>query len=368
MIANRIDGFVIIALAALAGSSYLVLGQLTNRTATMKPGIKDVEKSKRLLTRNGAEDERIPLTDLRAVSGTGVIEPRQREVKLAGPGAGQLDRVLVREGQTVQQGQLLIELESRAERAALRSAEEDLQKALRDLERVQVGERPETVAAMREDWRAAEAKSQQSKDTVARLSLLAANDLVTRDEFDRARSTAASDAALASAAMQRFASSASGPRDEEVRVQRSVVSQARRKIEERQAALALRRVLSPLHGTVLQIKYREGEYYLPGGEALLLLGDLSVRRARIDIDERDIARVHMGQSGFVTAPGFRDQRFPGRVVELGQRIGRKNIRSDDPKERIDTKILEVVLELDPAPELLPGLRVMAVLGGKEMAR
>jgi HlyD family secretion protein len=38
-------------------------------------------------------------------------------------------------------------------------------------------------------------------------------------------------------------------------------------------------------------------------------------------------------------------------------MGRKNIRTDDPTERIDTKILEVVIALDPAEGLVPGLRV-----------
>jgi HlyD family secretion protein len=40
-------------------------------------------------------------------------------------------------------------------------------------------------------------------------------------------------------------------------------------------------------------------------------------------------------------------------------MGRKNVRTDDPVERIDTKILEVVLELDDAQTLVPGQRVMS---------
>jgi HlyD family secretion protein len=38
-------------------------------------------------------------------------------------------------------------------------------------------------------------------------------------------------------------------------------------------------------------------------------------------------------------------------------MGRKNVRSDDPTERIDTKVLEVVCELDAPDGLVPGLRV-----------
>lgn len=42
-------------------------------------------------------------------------------------------------------------------------------------------------------------------------------------------------------------------------------------------------------------------------------------------------------------------------------MGRKNIRTDRPREKVDTKILEVVVELEPSPDLtLPlGLEVTA---------
>jgi hypothetical protein len=56
-----------------------------------------------------------------------------------------------------------------------------------------------------------------------------------------------------------------------------------------------------------------------------------------------------------------DKKFTGRVVDIAQRMGRKNQRTDDPTERIDTKIREVVMELDDARELVPGLRATGYL-------
>jgi HlyD family secretion protein len=49
----------------------------------------------------------------------------------------------------------------------------------------------------------------------------------------------------------------------------------------------------------------------------------------------------------------------GKVVEVGRRFGRKNVRTDDPVERNDTKILEVVIELEGHELLVPGQRVMS---------
>ena len=58
------------------------------------------------------------------------------------------------------------------------------------------------------------------------------------------------------------------------------------------------------------------------------------------------------------------QWLKGLVVEVGRRMGRKNVRSDDPTERIDTKILEVLVELDETAGLVPGQRVMSFVGGR----
>jgi HlyD family secretion protein len=67
----------------------------------------------------------------------------------------------------------------------------------------------------------------------------------------------------------------------------------------------------------------------------------------------------VGAKGFVTLNAYPGRKFAARVVELGRRMGRKNVRTDDPTERIDTKILEVLLELDDRDGLVPGLRVVS---------
>jgi len=42
---------------------------------------------------------------------------------------------------------------------------------------------------------------------------------------------------------------------------------------------------------------------------------------------------------------------------VGRILGRKNVRTDEPSERVDTKILETLVELDPGQQLPLGLRV-----------
>ena len=75
----------------------------------------------------------------------------------------------------------------------------------------------------------------------------------------------------------------------------------------------------------------------------------------------DVARLRVDQGTWVTADAYGDKRFTGKVVRIGQALGRKNVRTDEPTERVDTKILETLVELDAGQTLPIGLRVDAFL-------
>ena len=45
----------------------------------------------------------------------------------------------------------------------------------------------------------------------------------------------------------------------------------------------------------------------------------------------------MGQRAYVTADAFHEVQFWGRVVRVGQVLGKKNIRTDEPAERVETQ-------------------------------
>jgi hypothetical protein len=85
---------------------------------------------------------------------------------------------------------------------------------------------------------------------------------------------------------------------------------------------------------------------------------------RVDVDEVDVSKIAVGQRAYVTADAFDGVTFWGRVVRVGQVLGKKNIRTDEPAERVDTKILEVLVQLDDGHELPLGLRVQAFIVGK----
>lgn len=149
---------------------------------------------------------------------------------------------------------------------------------------------------------------------------------------------------------------------------RAEVSLARAMIAEARAMLEKTVVRSPIDGIVLHRHLKTGENVLSspagGNQTILTIADNSVLRVRVDVDEVDVGRLREGQDAWVRADAYGDRKFPGRVIRIGEILGRKNIRTDDPVEKVDTKILEALIELEPGSELKLGLRVDAFISLK----
>jgi multidrug resistance efflux pump len=121
---------------------------------------------------------------------------------------------------------------------------------------------------------------------------------------------------------------------------------------------------SPIDGTVLRKHHRSGESVSNSStvpDPILTIGDRKTLRVRVDVDETDVSKVQVGQRAYVTAEAYGAKKFWGHVVRLGQQLGPKNVRTDEPTERVDTKILETLVELDAGAQLPDGLRVDAYI-------
>ena len=326
------------------------------------PRDKDVAKANREVAPPvGTKDEKAPLPEGSSlIGGAGVVEPRERESRLAGGSPGVIEKILVKEGDHPSADDVLVELERSVEEAAVKTSQAELESARANLERTLHGQRSEDRDAAQSDAIAAKTKAELSAAIAARTEKLAKDGAATQEELERAQKTASADTSSAAAADARARGVLAGSRTEDVAAARAAVMAAEARVGQAKATLERRVLRAPFGGEVLQVKARIGEYYTPGtSEAPVVLGDTSKLRARVDIDERDIAKIKLGQTGYVQADAYPNAKIPAKVVEIGRRMGRKNVRTDDPVERLDTKILEVVLEIDGTEPLVPGLRVTA---------
>ncbi len=351
---------------------FLVLGScgvqiVRNATAApvTVPLAKDEKKAERVaVSRVGGADARgeLPPSSKSVVGGNGVVEPADRETRVAAQVTAVVASVAVHERDHVKKGDLLVQLEDGVERAALRSAEADLAGETANLARVQKGVRVEDKDAVAADAQAAKSRAELSAGVLVRTEQLAKSGAATPDELERARRQAQTDQSTFKATEARSRAAEAGSRIEEVAFQRARVLAAEARVAQAQAQLNRLAVKAPIDAEVLQVKVRPGELYsFQGSEPLVVIGDTSKLRVRMDVDERDIARISVGASAYLTADAFGAERFTGKVVEIGRRFGRKNIRTDDPTERNDTKVLETVIELDGAAKLVPGQRVTSFI-------
>jgi HlyD family secretion protein len=338
------------------------IGRAVTASDPTIPQGKDVQKAERVLTPASGFDERLTLPQGDFVGGNGVVEPADRETRVAGQTSGRIAAIPVKEGQQVEAGTTLVELESGVQRAALAAAEADVRVADAELTRVLKGNRREDVQAAMAEAEAAAAKSALSSGVAQRLAKAGEGGGATRDEVERAQRQAEADRASANLSDAKRQAVIAGSRLEDVLAARARFAAAEAKREQARMALLERTVVAPIAGEVLQVKGRAGEYYQVGGaDALIVLGDTRALRARVDVDERDIGLLLVGQSAIVRAPAFPGEDFRGKVVEVARRMGRKNVRTDDPVERNDAKVLEVVVQLDPTTKLVVGQRITAFL-------
>ena len=346
----------------LLGLLSVVLGVGIARRVTAgpqtQPGPTDKLAAARVVAPRKGTDERTPIPAGKLVAANGVVEPSDREIRVAGQIAGRISRVAVKEGDHLAPGDVVVALEDGLEAAALAAAEAEVSVANAELAKVVGGLRREEVGALDADRAAFRTKAALSGRDLTRVQALFDAGSVSASELDAARSRRDADVAAATSAEARLVA-ARGGRPEDVSIARAKVSGAIARREEASEGLQRLTVRAPVAGEVLSVKVRVGEYYAPGAEPLVILGDTRELRARIDVDERDVARIRKGAAGFATLLAYPDKRFRGSVVEIGHRMGRKNVRTDDPVERLDTKILEVVMKLDDTTGLVPGERVTA---------
>lgn len=311
---------------------------------------------------SGAVDERMPLPAGHLIGGSGIVEPAQREARLAGGSPGVILKITVKEGDHVREGDLLLALESSIEATSVTSAEADVASARANLARTQNGQRVEDRDAAQAEAASAKARADLSTSSFTRATQLFHGGAMTQEELDRARLTADADRETARASGARARAAIGGSRSEDITAARAALAAAEARLAQAKAILDRRQIRAPYAGEVLQVKARVGEYYTPGAsEAPVVLGDTSRLRARMDVDERDIAKIAIGQAAYVIVDSYPGVKFPGKVAEIARRMGRKNVRTDDPTERLDTKILEVVIDLEETSRLVPGLRLTSYI-------
>jgi ABC exporter DevB family membrane fusion protein len=296
------------------------------------------------------------------VAAPGLLEPGSEEVKVGSELNGKIQAVLVEEGDRVQRGQVIATIENAEYQARLRSAEAELRQKEAELQRLIAGARSEERQIAKLQLEETEAVLRNAQTELKRREQLYKDGDISKEEVDRADRDYSVATARYDQARQNHALVNAEARLDDVARLEAAVSVAGGQVQAARALLEKTVVRSPMAGIVLRRHLKTGESaVLSSNTPIVTLGDTAGLRVRVDVDEADIGKIQVGQRAFVSAQAFGDRRFWGRVVRISQMLGKKNIRTEEPTERIDTKILETLIELDEDYKLPTGLRVNAFI-------
>jgi HlyD family secretion protein len=292
------------------------------------------------------------------VAAPGKVEPVSEEMRLGFDIPGKLTAVLVEEGDAVNAGQVLAELDNKDIRAKVVQAEANLAAKQAALDKTLAGardmQRREAKAALNE----AEAVLRNARDEYNHRAKLLGRDAVSVEEANRAEREFLVAQKRVDQARERYRLIDDPTRREDVDMASADLSNARGLLDEALAYLDKSRIRSPIDGVVLRKHRRAGEMVSVNFDSpVVTVGDIGSLRVRADVDEKDVDKVKLGQKAYMTADAYTGKRFWGKVMRIAKILGRKNVRTDDPAEKSDTKVLEVLIDLDGPVYLPVGLRM-----------
>ena len=200
------------------------------------------------------------------VTGSGQIKPAV-EVKVSAQVAGKIIHIYVKEGDLVKKGQLLVELDPQKYKASVSRAQSSLL--------------------------AAKANEKKAKSDLDRTKELYKKHLVSEADLE------AAEANYEAAVSNRL--------------------QAEASLREAQDALDKTQLYASMDGMVTKLNKEEGEMTLGAQfqeDVILVVSDLSVMEAVVEVDENDVINIKKGDSAIVDVDAFPDTSFKGVVTKI----------------------------------------------------
>ncbi|MEZ6117078.1 MAG: efflux RND transporter periplasmic adaptor subunit [Pirellulaceae bacterium] len=231
------------------------------------------------------------------VFGTGTLEAKVSSA-ISPKIQGRIQQVLVDQGDTVQSGDLLIQLDDQELQQQVAIAQADAEAAQAALERLQA------------DKQRATAVFDQAQRSYDRAAELASKNAVGKEELERDAESLAiahADVARAEAAIQE---------GQQKRIA------AEKTLQYQQARLDDSRITAPFDGLIVARKKEAGDVVAPGGQILTLIST-DVLWIQAWVDETEMDQLATDQTARVVFRSQPDQTFSGKVVRLGNEADRE---------------------------------------------
>lgn len=273
----------------------------------------------------------------------GKVEPYEWQAVRA-EGSGLVSRVLVRLGQPVAKGAILIEMSDPALAADIETAQARVAEARANLASLEQGGRPSDLADIENSLARARLDLERER-----------KDAATLERLQEKQAATAMDAQAAADKVRQTEAEITGLEKRRVAlVGKTDVDAAKARLADAEAALTLARqraassvLRSPMAGEIYGLAARPGDYLNPG-DLVTDVGRLDRVRVRVYVDEPLLGRVSPGEPVTITWEALPGKQWHGTVEQMPTSIETLGSR----------QVGEVVCTIEnPGRELLPGTNV-----------
>ena len=239
---------------------------------------------------------------VQTVVASGHVENAHR-VDIGAQLTGTVKRVPVAEGQMVQAGQLLIELENTELQASLKQAEFNVQQAAAKLRQLREVQAPVTAHALHQAMVTQETSQQALKrsqdlydkgftgqaalDEFKRMALVTQSQVLSLKDQMASLNEGGSDSVLAQANL----------------------SQAKAGSELAHARLRYAQISAPSSGTLISRNVEPGDV-VQAGKVLMVLSPTGTTELVVQIDEKHLSQLKIGQAATASADAYSKEQFP----------------------------------------------------------
>ena len=322
----------------------------------------------------GPTEQTVPVTVgaiRQIVIAIGRVEP-VTEVTVANKIPGRIKAVLVKEGDRVKIGQPIIHFDDaelaaqvRVAQARIVTAQAEVKRAARGLDAARArwveaksGARPQEIEQARAELDQSRQRWENLEIERKRFKKLVDDGLIAKSQYDAAETDAGIWKAKVRVSEEVLNLLLAGPKPEtveaawtrvqeaeaEIRRAETLVAQARAELAHARTMLASTVVDATVNGKVTRKLVEPGEA-VDVSMPLMVLGDVAKVIVKAEVDETDVGKLALGQAADVTADAYPGRVFPGKIIEIGQSVGKRKVKPEDPAKIQDMKVLEMKIEV-----------------------
>ena len=236
------------------------------------------------------------------VNGTGKIQPNT-EINISADVSAKITRLDVKEGDHVEKGQLLVELDRQKYLAAVQSQEANVRSA----------EANAKLAGNNRD---------QAERVYNRARELVGRKLVSQNELDTAHTSFQVESSRYQSAMDQ-------------------VQQAIGFLKQAQDDLSKTTIYAPISGTVSDLKKERGEIAIGSQfqeDLIMKVAQLGAMEALVNVDENDINAIKIGQPAEISVDAVLGEKITGKVSEIASSATAATAGSAVQKTEFEVKI------------------------------